>query len=374
MKRKNSSTNSRHKRSANKIIRTYDVDTCFEDQSTIDMDHSIASVESILRYKFNNKKLLEEALTHSSYTDSPSYQRLEFLGDSVLGHAISLFFFVTYPDVDAGKLSELRSVNVSTERLARVAVRLGLYKYIRHNKATVLSDKVLEFLIAVEEEAGMVVHGGRMKAPKVLVDIVESVAAAVYADCGFNMQILWMIFRRLLEPLVMLDVILAQPQPISALYEVCHKDGKQVDVKYNWNGDRNIASVFVDNIFIASGSSETKENAKLHAAEAALSKLTKFKSVDTSPQTNVDIHESMETEGAKRKVHDICIKKRWPMPIYRLEEELGPAHDKRYISSAQVEPSDTIIVVKGKERSRKKDAENSAASVMFCVLRAAGHT
>lgn len=84
-------------------------------------------------------------------------------------------------------------------------------------------------------------------------------------------------------------------------------------------GKRNIASVFVDDTFIASGSSETKENAKLHAAEAALSKITKSKSGDTSPQTNVDINESTETEGAKQKVHEICSKKRWPKPTYRYD-------------------------------------------------------
>ncbi|KAI3810215.1 hypothetical protein L1987_19826 [Smallanthus sonchifolius] len=207
-----------------------------------------------------------------------------------------------------------------------------------------------------------------MKAPKVLADIVESVAAAVYVDCGFNLQMVWMIFRCLLEPLVMLNVVLAQPQPITTLFEACQKDGKQVYVRYSRNGDRNVASVFVDDTYIASGSSETKENAKLHAAEAALSKLT-----DTSPQANLDINELVETESAKQKVRELCNKKRWPKPTYRLEQELGPAHDKRYISSVQVEVSDTIFCVKGSERSKVKDAENSAASMMFRVLREAGY-
>ncbi|KAI3810205.1 hypothetical protein L1987_19815 [Smallanthus sonchifolius] len=341
--------------------------------STMKMEESIEAVEAILKYKFKDKKLLEKALTHPSYTDAPSYQRLEFLGDSALGLAISNFFFTTYPDIDDGQLTLLRAANVSTEKLARVAIRLGLYNYIRHNNVTVLNDKISEFVTVVEGEEEMVVHGGVMKPPRVLVDIVESVAGAVYVDCGFNLQMLSMIFRSLLEPLAMLDFILAQPQPISALYEACDKDGKQVEILNEWNGYINIASVFVDDTFIASGSSRTKDNAKLHAAEAALSKLPKSKGGDTSPQTNVDFNESVEIEGAKMKVHELCIKRRWPKPTYRVEQEFGPPHAKRYASSIQVKLSDELLVVKGNERSRVKDAENSAASMMLRVLQEKGY-
>ncbi|KAL8205719.1 hypothetical protein R6Q57_009270 [Mikania cordata] len=371
------SANSRRKRQET-IVHTYAGDMYLysgelTDQSVVNMEESVAAVESILMYKFNDKRLLEEALTHSSYNGSPSYQRLEFLGDSVLQLAISNFFFLTYDDVEAGQLSLLRSANISTEKLARVAVRHGLYKYIRHNKAGVLSEKVREFLIAVEEEGEMVVHGGQMKPPKVLADIVESVAAAVYVDCGFNLQMVWMIFRSLLEPLVMLNVVLAQPQPVTALFEACHKDGKQVDIRHQWKGDRSIASVFVDDTFIAFGSSVTKDNAKIHAAKAALSKITKPKSDDKNSHANVDLNHLVETEGAKQKVCQICNKKKWPKPTYRIEQELGPAHDKRYISTVQVELADAILLVKGNERSRVKDAENSAAAMMLTALRESGY-
>ncbi|KAI3675773.1 hypothetical protein L1987_85366 [Smallanthus sonchifolius] len=373
------STGSRHT-PPEKIVYSYGVEMCLKstdsgDQSMMDMEYSVAAVESILMYTFKDKKLLEQALTHSSYTDGPSYQpsyqRLEFLGDSALGLAISSFFFLTYPDIDSGKLSDLRAANVSNEKFARVAVHHGLHKYIRHSK---LSDKVWEFYIEVEGEEEMVVYGGQMTAPKVLADVVESMAAAVYIDCGFNLQMMWMIFRRLLEPLVMLDVILAQPQPITALYGACRKDGKKVDIQYWKNGDRYIARVFVDNTFIACASSDSRQNAKLHAAEAALLKITKSKSGDTNPQTNLDFNELMEIEGAKQKLNELCYKKKWPKPIFKVEQELGPLHDKRCISSVQVELSDRIFFVKGDERSRVKDADNSAASMMFCALREAGYT
>ncbi|XP_021986166.1 ribonuclease 3-like protein 2 [Helianthus annuus] len=122
-------------------------------------------------------------------------------------------------------------------------------------------------------------------------DIVESVATALYIDCGFNLQHTWMIFRHLLEPLVMLDVILAKPQSITALYEAC---------------DRTIANVYMDGTLIASRSSDTKENAKLHAAEAALLKIAKPKTSDTGPQAIVILNEATEIEGAKQKLNELC--------------------------------------------------------------------
>ncbi|MFS7985361.1 putative ribonuclease III [Helianthus anomalus] len=299
-----------------KIIHTYGTDLCLQPstqpiQQSITIEDSVAAVESILSYSFKNKRLLEEALTHSSCTDGLSYQRLEFLGDAVIAQMISNYFFLKYPDVDAGILSRLRAANVSNERLARVAVNHGLHKYVRHNKATVLNDKVFEFLTEVNEE-GIVVYGGQIKAPKVLADIVESVAAAVYIDYGFNLQDTWMIFRRILEPLVMLDDILAEPQPITALYEACQKGGRQLDIQYRRNGDRTIASVYMDGTLIASRSSDTKENAKLHVAEAALLKLTKAKTNDTGPQ-----YEATEIENAKQKLNEICNKQKWPKPTYK---------------------------------------------------------
>ena len=114
------------------------------------MEASVEAVERIIKYKFKNKKLLEEALTHSSYTDSVSYQRLEFIGDAALGCALSNYVFLAYPSLDPGQLSLIRAANISTEKLARVAVRFGLYQYVRHN-ASALDDKVLNLVILFED-------------------------------------------------------------------------------------------------------------------------------------------------------------------------------------------------------------------------------
>ncbi|XP_028110017.1 ribonuclease 3-like protein 2 isoform X4 [Camellia sinensis] len=286
---------------------TYAVDGGEEDEYIVDIADSVRAVERLLNYQFKDKKLLEEALTHSSYTDSASYQRLEFIGDAALGLAISNFVFLAYPDLDPGQLSLLRAANISTEKLARVAVRHGLHRYVRHNAA------------ALDEKE--------------------------------------------------------QPQPVTMLFELCQKDGKHVDIRHWRKGEKNIASVYVDGKFITSRSSEQKENAKLHAAKAALDKLSHGKSND---KMSVDIYcgssGTNEIEGAKQKLHELCGKKRWPKPSYRIEREVGPAHERKFICSVQMGTVDGVLFVAGDEKSRVKDAENSAASLMIRGLQESKYT
>ncbi|XP_050246830.1 ribonuclease 3-like protein 2 isoform X2 [Quercus robur] len=336
-----------------------------------DMESSIRSVEEILSYRFKNKSLLKEALTHSSYNNGESfksYQRLEFVGDAVLGLAISNYVFLAYPNLEPGQLSSLRAANISTEKLARVAVRHGLHRFIRHNAAS-LHDKVKEFADAVSQEDDTVVYGGSVKAPKILADIVESVAAAIYVDLNLDLQQLWVIFRALLEPIVTLEDLQQQPQPVTMLFELCQKQGKQVDIKFRRTGAKNVATVYIDGKFIALGSSEKKETAKLNAARQALLKLSE------SIPTNVGrldfsfgLNKSFEIDGAKQKLHELCSKKKWPKPIYSLEKDEGPPHDKKYVSSVKIPTVDGVLYIEGDEKSRVKEAQNSAASLIIRAL------
>lgn len=108
----------------------------------------IRAVEKILSYKFKDKKLLQEALTHPAYYKNNnnnklrSYQRLEFVGDVVLGLAVSKYLYLEHPSLSPGELTNLRSANVSNDKLARVAVRHSLHRYIRHNNN--LDDSLLD--------------------------------------------------------------------------------------------------------------------------------------------------------------------------------------------------------------------------------------
>ncbi|RDY07981.1 Ribonuclease 3-like protein 2, partial [Mucuna pruriens] len=328
----------------------------------------LAAVENIIRYRFRDKKLLEEALTHSSFTEAVSYERLEFIGDPILSLAISNHLFLAYPALDPGHLSLLRAANVSTEKLARVAIRHQLHRFVRHNSPPLILH-VQRFVDAVAQEDRPVTYGGSVKAPKVLADIVESIAGAVYVDVNFDLQKLWVIIRGILEPIVTPDDLEQQPQPVTMLFEICQKKGKQVDIKHWRNDDRSIASVFVDGEFVASASSDQKDVARLQAAKIALHKLQYLVS-PANMKLNFCAEEdgTLVVEAAKHKLHELCGIKKWPKPVYRIEKDSGPSHEKRFVCAVQIATGDGVIQMSGYEKSRVKDAENSAASLMILAM------
>lgn len=330
------------------------------------------AVEIILNYRFRDKQLLVGALTHPSYAGgSVSYQRLEFIGDAALGLAFSNYVFLTYPELEPGQMSLLRAANISTEKLARVAVKHGLYAFVKRN-STALDDMVKEFTKAVSQEDNAVSYGGLMKAPKILADIVESLAAAVYVDVNFDLQRLWVIFRGLLEPIVTLEDIQQQPQPVTLLFEFCQKHEKQLDFVFRKNESKIIASVYVDGALVASASSKQKEIAKLSAAREALHKFSQ--SIHASERmfgTNDGIDTNFENGGAKQKLHDLCGKKKWANPNYSIEKDDGPPHKKKYVCSVKIPTADGVLYMMGDEKSRVKEAENSAASLMIRSLQEA---
>lgn len=109
-----------------------------------------------------------------------------------------------------------------------------------------------------------------------------------------------------------------QPQPVTMLFEICQKNGKQIDIKYLRDGDRTIANVVVDGKFVASASSDQKDLARLEAAKIALPKLAHL-----VPSTNTKLNFYAEEDGtlvveaAKQKLHEFCGGKKWPKPVYR---------------------------------------------------------
>ncbi|XP_072981407.1 ribonuclease 3-like protein 2 isoform X1 [Typha angustifolia] len=337
---------------------------------------AVAAVEQLLDYSFSDPSLLNEALTHSSFSDSQlSYQRLEFLGDAALGLALSNYLYLANPDLGPGPLSDLRAANISTEKLARVAVRHRLYPLLRRNSPS-LDNLVNQFTELVmqesEEEFGGLIYGGStMKAPKVLADVVEAIAAAVYVDCNFNLEILWMVFRGILEPIITPETL--NEQPVTMLHELCQKQGKNFMFK-NWQKNNvNVFNVFVDGQLVGMGSSEHKMIAKLNAARDALEKLasSKFDFLMTTELLSGD-GEAGEQKESKQKLNELCSKMNWPKPIYKVEKEQGPAHGKKFMCSVQVETSDNTFITLGELKSRLKEAENAAAAKMLTQVLVGG--
>ncbi|KAG6479140.1 ribonuclease 3-like protein 2 [Zingiber officinale] len=241
---------------------------------------SVAEIEGLLGYTFRDPSLLTEALTHGSHPDRPSYQRLEFVGDAVLGLAFTKFLYFSDPSLGSGKLTVLRSANLSTEKLARVAVRHQLYRYLRRHSAA-LDQLVVEFTDSVmaerEEEIGELSYGGsNNKARKVLADMVESIAAAVYIDCNFDLELVWKVFRVIMEPIITMENM--NEHPVTILYEFYQKQkqGKRPEFEYSTDGLLHTANAVVDGVVIGTGVSPQKRIAKLNAARDALQKMSEM--------------------------------------------------------------------------------------------------
>uniref|UniRef100_A0A1D1YIY7 Ribonuclease 3-like protein 2 n=1 Tax=Anthurium amnicola TaxID=1678845 RepID=A0A1D1YIY7_9ARAE len=243
------------------------------------MAASIAALECLLGYPFRNPRLAEEALTHPSAAQRrPSYQRLEFVGDAVLGLAVALHLYHTNPGEGPGRLTLLRSANVSTEKLARAALRHGLYEHLRRS-APQLDGLVADFAAAVareeDEDAQLAaIYGGvSVRAPKVLADVVESVVAAVFVDTGFDLGEMWRVCHGLLVPIITADTF--HDQPVAALTKLCQQRGWALDFN-NWRkGDRAVANAFINGKLLGIGSSDQKHIAKLNAARDALREISR---------------------------------------------------------------------------------------------------
>jgi len=123
-----------------------------------------------LGYIFRDQSLLEEALTHRSFLKeagkerSSSYERLEFLGDAVLGLSVSRYLFENFPDKDEGELTKLKATLVSEANLSRRAKLITLGKYLH---------------LSAEEEKS----GGRSR-PSILSDSYEALLGAIFLDGG----------------------------------------------------------------------------------------------------------------------------------------------------------------------------------------------
>jgi len=126
---------------------------------------STARLEERLGHRFLRAELLEQALTHRSF-GSPHNERLEFLGDGVLGCVMAQELFARFPALSEGDLSRLRASLVRKESLAAVARELGLGAYLRLGE-------------------GESASGGAAR-PSILADTLEALYGAVFLDAGYE--------------------------------------------------------------------------------------------------------------------------------------------------------------------------------------------
>ena len=222
------------------------------------------AIEERIQYGFSNKSLLLNALTHSSYANEnrgrscESNERLEFLGDSVLGLVVADALYGRFPDMPEGRMTRLRAQLVCEESLHHVATQIGLGEYIRLGKG--------------EEHTG-----GRTRT-SILADAVEALIAAMYLDGGMEVSRAF-ITRYILTALdgqmpsfgdskTELQELVQRKSGSVLAYELLSESGPDHDKTFT-------SQVSLNGKPIGSGSGRTKKEAEQAAARAALRELRK---------------------------------------------------------------------------------------------------
>lgn len=216
-------------------------------------------LEEKLGYTFRDKHLLENALTHSSYANehreagAHSNERLEFLGDSILGLVVADHLYRTRPDLPEGDLTRIRAALVCESSLVEVAQALDLGSYLRLGKG---------------ED-----HGGGRARPSIQADAVEALLAAVYLDGGIGQA------RKLIHTLVLeqeQEKTAAGRDYKTALQELVQRESGQV-LSYHLTGERGpdhaksfAMEVCLNGQPIGAGQGHSKKEAEQAAAKAAV--------------------------------------------------------------------------------------------------------
>lgn len=222
----------------------------------------LAELEEILGYRFRDREVLETALRHGSVDDAQtqgSYQRLEFLGDAVLGHAVALMLFEAFPAEDEGVLTKMRAHLVRSASLAEKAAWLGLEGWVR--------------LGSGEER-----QRGRERSA-LLEDVFEAVIGALAIDGGWEAAFSF-VKGHFHDELLTLDertLILADAK--SALNQAAQTRGLDLPVYSDHGGDgpdhrpRWVSKVSWNGRETARGEGPTKREAQQQAARRALARL-----------------------------------------------------------------------------------------------------
>ena len=217
--------------------------------------------EKNIGYSFKYIEHLKIALTHKSFIDeeptSPTNQRYEFIGDTILDFDLSLFLFDNYPNLDEGSLTKIRSGAVDQNALVNLAKEIDIGKYL--------------FMSKPEESTG-----GRDKS-SILEDAVEALIAAIYFDGGLEEVNIFI--SKFIYPLIdKLSKNPGQKDYKTRLQEYYAKKGQKVTYTAKSEGpDHNKqfnAQVILENKIIGKGIGKSKKNAEQMAAKDAFSKMS----------------------------------------------------------------------------------------------------
>ena len=219
----------------------------------------MSRLEEKIGYHFQHPELLQTALTHSSYANEhscESYERLEFLGDSVLGFLTAEFLYEHEPAVPEGRMTRLRAELVCEQSLYTVAMRLGISGNMKLGKSAERT--------------------GERKRQSILADMVEAILAAIYLDGGMEPARIF-VRRELLDRADLSEECILDHK--SALQELLQKNG-ECSIQYRElsesGPDHDKVFTFcveIDGVLCGEGSGRTKKEAEQAAAGKALERL-----------------------------------------------------------------------------------------------------
>lgn len=227
--------------------------------------------------RLRDTALLEAALTHPSYWGevpmseverlSVSYERLEFLGDSVIGLTVCTYLYKTFPSYDQGKLSKIKSYLVSREVLSRVAIKIGLDEYIRVGR-------------------GVSRDTNKVK-PSFLADCFESLVGAIYMEKRFRyasrfvLRVLRDEIREVTSPEDVEDAKTVLQELVQKLYKEVPKY-RLVSESGPEHRKKFAMKVIINGKEYGVGTGFSKKDAERVAAMAALKKIKKKKQKQAS--------------------------------------------------------------------------------------------
>lgn len=219
---------------------------------------NLESFEELIGYKFNNKKLLQTALTHKSYANEckvQSNEKLEFLGDAILEFITSKYLYENYKKLKEGEMTKVRATVVCEESLYKVA--------LKHN----FSD----FLIIGKSEKAC---KGNTK-PAILADSVEAVIAAIFLDSDLENARKFVI-ENLSEAIENASKNVGKKDYKTVLQEKLQEHGS-VHIEYNIIKEEGpdhskvfTAEVKCNGKSLATGTGSTKKQAEMEAAHKVL--------------------------------------------------------------------------------------------------------
>lgn len=278
-------------------------------------------IERDLGYRFKHPRLLRSAFIHPSYPFAaeliPCYQRLEFLGDSLLDMASISFLFHRYPDKDPQWLTEHKMAMVSNKFLAAVSVKLGFHKHLRSN-GTVVEAQNREYVAEICE-AEIEAKGARdywtntKQPPKALSDIVESYIGAVFVDSEFCYQEVENFFnkhiRSFFEDMSIYDTF-ANNHPTTYLHNLLSLSfgcanyrlmASELPSCIPGATSTAIAVVMLHGQIIAEGQASSSKNAKVKASQNAKEVLKGMLPFEFRLQYRCDCEGAAQGEEEKKK-------------------------------------------------------------------------